>query len=66
MHERRSIGRVSAIVAELAVVVASPGVGVSVAAHGQRMIESGAHLQGLQPFARVGGAVRVVYLNRES
>ena len=62
MYRNRRI----ASAAELATVVASPGVGVSVAAHGQRMIASGADLCGLQSFALVCGAggVAHVYRNR--
>ena len=51
-------------VAELAIPVVSPGVGVSVAAQGQRMPASGTDLCGLQSFARVSRAGGVSHAHR--
>ena len=45
-------------------VVVSPGVDVSVAAHGQRMRVTGADLCGFQSFARVCGVGGVAYTRR--
>ena len=66
VHAQRNRIRImnAAVVAEGAIAAVSPCVGVSVAAHGQRMIGSTAHLYGLQSFARIGGVGGVAYAHR--
>ena len=64
-HRNMRIRIVAAgVVAELAIVVVSPGVNVSVAAQGQRMITSGADLCGFEPLAFICGVGGVAYAYR--
>ena len=64
-HGHRNIRIRFRVVTELTIPVVSPGVGVSVAAHGQRMPVSGAHLCGFQPFARISGVGGVAHAHRK-
>ena len=63
-HGHRNIRIRFRVVTELTIPVVSPGVGVSVAAHGQRMPVSGAHLCGFQTFARISGVGGVAHAHR--
>ena len=66
LYHGRRIPAEAGPVAELAISVLSPGVGVPVAAHGQGIPVSGADLYGLQSFARVSGVGGVAHAHRNS